>query len=147
MVNLFGLPPKSHPRETLNQRHSETHHKRILPSSCPVAMQSSFGWHVTHVNVFLPPFLLSSLRKNLLKSKDFYFQHEKPLAINKNWIFTFVVETKFRLILTKKCDGPLWTSHQCSPVGFLFFEEKDLELQTLNWSNIFTLQGKKMEFS
>lgn len=46
--------------------HSLTNHKRILPSACPVAMQSSFGWQATQVNVFRAPFFLSSLRKNLM---------------------------------------------------------------------------------
>lgn len=47
-----------------------THQSLILPSLCPVAMQSSLGWHFTTVNMLLPPFLLPELKLNLNKNRN-----------------------------------------------------------------------------
>lgn len=100
---------------------SFAHHKRILPSACPVAMQSSVGWQARHVKVFLPPFLLSSLRKNLKDTPKWSICKAKRPSTSMD-----LMNHEQRL-------------QRPSPVSLLLPEEEDLQLQRLSWSNKFTL--------
>lgn len=125
-----------------------THHKRIFPSSCPVAMQSSLGWQATHVNVFLPPFLLFSLRENLLtahQARHAVFVRKSGFAffaihdLGPNMITSLCISTAF-CVQWQRADG--FISRQGSPVGLLLLEEVDFKLQTFSWSYIFTLSER-----